>query len=62
MAAPHVGGGGALYLSNPPKDPDTGKLLDEPVDLEVALKNAVTTPGTQSKNGDPIKLENVSRF
>jgi subtilisin family serine protease len=62
MAAPHVGGGGALYLSNPPKDPDTGQPLDKPVDIEKGLKATAVNTGTESKNGDPILLENVDEF
>jgi aqualysin 1 len=54
MAAPHVGGGGALYFST---HTDTG-----PSSVESALKSAATSTGTASKNGEPIKLENVSGF
>jgi subtilisin family serine protease len=53
MAAPHVAGGGALYLSSHATNP-TG--------VESALKSATTSPGTTSKNGAAIRLENVGGF
>jgi subtilisin family serine protease len=54
MATPHVAGGGALYLStNTNASPST---------VESALKGAATTPGTTSKNGNSIRLENVSTY
>jgi hypothetical protein len=62
MAAPHVGGGGALYLSDPPTDPDTGQPLDKPVDVEKSLKAAAKTFDTKSKNGDAVVLEYVGGF
>src|SRR3712207_6540352 len=43
MAAPHVGGGGALYLSS-----HTGANSSS---VEAALKSAATRPGTTSKDG-----------
>jgi subtilisin family serine protease len=54
MAAPHVGGGGALYLST-----NTGASA---ATVEAALKNALVTPGTTSKDGAAIKLLNVGSF
>ncbi len=54
MAAPHVGGGGALYLS--------GNTSAEPADVEAALKSAATATGTSSKNGAAIVRLNVSGF
>jgi subtilisin family serine protease len=56
MAAPHVGGGGALYLSG------HASASPSAVDVERALKGAATKPGTQSKDGASIKLENVGGF
>jgi subtilisin family serine protease len=53
MAAPHVGGAGALYLSNGAADPTT---------VESALKGAAVTTGTSSKNGAAIKRLNVAPF
>jgi subtilisin family serine protease len=47
MAAPHVGGAGALYLS---RNPGTG-----PGDVESRLKADAVSTGTNSKNGAPIK-------
>jgi serine protease len=55
MAAPHVGGGGALYLSN--------NRTASAVEVEAALKNAATPTGTKSKDGiTAITLLNVSTF
>jgi aqualysin 1 len=54
MAAPHVGGGGALYLSN-----NTGASATL---VESALKNVMTSTGTTSKDGRAILLENASGF
>jgi aqualysin 1 len=58
MAAPHVGGGGALYLSS--------HTSADPVAVEGALKdaanNAPNKPSTKSKNGDSIVLEYVGGF
>ncbi|MBI4290033.1 MAG: S8 family peptidase [Betaproteobacteria bacterium] len=50
MAAPHVGGTGALYLSsqNPNATPGT---------VEIALKAAARTTGTTSKDGRAITLD-----
>jgi subtilisin family serine protease len=48
MAAPHVGGAGAVFLSlNPGMSP---------ADVEAALKGSAVATGTSSKNGAPIKL------
>jgi len=54
MAAPHVGGGGALYLSS--------HASANTSTTEIALKGAAKTPGTKSKNGDSIMLEYVGGF
>jgi len=58
MAAPHVGGGAALYLSK-----NTGA---SPSAVEGALKDPLTSgmwsPGTWSKDGRSILLERVSGF
>ena len=54
MAAPHVGGGGALYLS---KDPSASSSA-----TEIALKGAAIKPGTDSKDGEPVVLETVGGF
>jgi len=54
MAAPHVGGGGALYFST-----HVGATSAQ---VEAALKAAAVTPGTKSKNGASIKLLNVNPF
>ena len=54
MAAPHVGSGGALYLS---KHTNASSST-----VEAALKRAATKPGTRSKGGRLILLENVRRF
>ena len=54
MAAPHVGGGGALYLSK-----NTGA---SPTSVEAALKGEAASPGTTSKDGRAILLEYVGGF
>jgi subtilisin family serine protease len=54
MAAPHVGGGGALYLSSHTSPSSSA--------TEIALKGAAKMPGTKSKNGDSIVLEYVGGF
>jgi subtilisin family serine protease len=54
MASPHVTGGGALYLST-----HSGA---SPATVEAALTGAAATPGTTSKDGRPIKRENVGGF
>ena len=54
MAAPHVGGGGALYLS--------GNTSASSSETEIALKEAANPLATKSKNGDSIVLENVGGF
>jgi subtilisin family serine protease len=46
MAAPHVGGTAALYLSSHP--------AASPADVELALKNDRASTGTVSKDGRPI--------
>jgi aqualysin 1 len=54
MASPHGAGGGALYLSS--------HTTDTPSDVESAIKSARNSPGTSSKNGDPILLEYVGGY
>jgi subtilisin family serine protease len=54
MASPHVTGGGALYLS--------GHTGADPTSVEAALTGSAATPGTTSKDGRAIKLENVGGF
>ena len=54
MASPHGGGGGALYLSS---HPGAGSST-----VEGALKAAAMKPGTQSKGGRAVLLENVGGF
>jgi subtilisin family serine protease len=54
MASPHVGGGGALYLSQ-----NTGA---SPSAVEGALKAAAVATGKTSKDGRAIKRELVSGF
>jgi subtilisin family serine protease len=54
QASPHVGGGGALYLSS-----RTGA---SPSRVETALKDAAKKPDTKSKDGRAILLEYVGRF
>jgi subtilisin family serine protease len=51
MAAPHVGGTAALYLSQQPID-----ALPAPSNLEDTLKKDSILTGTTSKNGDSIRL------
>ena len=55
MAAPHVGGGGALYLS-------TKSTATSSSDVEAALKSVVDKLGTKSKSGALIQRENVKTF
>jgi subtilisin family serine protease len=54
MAAPHVGGGAALYLSSHTKA--------SPATAESALKADATRPGTTSKVGSAVKLLDVSDY
>ena len=54
MASPHVGGGGALYLST--------HALSSPADVEAALTGAAKTTGTKSKDGRAITREHVGGF
>ncbi len=54
MSAPHVGGGAALYLS--------WHTSANSSTVEAALKSAATKPGTTSKGGRSILLENVKTF
>jgi len=54
MASPHGTGGGALYRSS--------HTSASPSSVESALKSAAKTPGTNSKSGGAIKLENVDPF
>jgi aqualysin 1 len=54
MAAPHVGGGGVLYLS--------GNTSASSLDVEVALKNAAVSPGTYSKDDRAITRLYVGGF
>jgi subtilisin family serine protease len=54
MAAPHVGGGGALYLSS--------RASANSSTVEVALKSAAQKPGTKSKDGAEVVLEYVGKF
>jgi hypothetical protein len=55
MAAPHVGGGGALYLSS--------HMSASPSAIEGALKSAATTLDTMSKDDHrQILLEKVGGF
>ena len=55
MAAPHVAGGGALYLSTPRANMD-------PSSVESALKSAATPTANTSKDGTTIKREYVGGF
>jgi aqualysin 1 len=55
MAAPHVAGGGALYLSMPRANMD-------PSSVESALKSAATPTANTSKDGTTIKREYVGGF
>lgn len=56
LAAPHAGGGGALYLSS--------DKSASPVDVEKSLKAAAKTFGTISNAGGtrPITREDVGGF
>lgn len=54
MAAPHVGGTGALYLST-----HTGASASA---VESAIKNAAWSTGTASKDGRPIQLDDAGGF
>lgn len=54
MAAPHVGGGGALFLSSHTEASSSS--------VEAALTSSALQPGTQSKDGREILLENVKAF
>lgn len=54
MAAPHVGGTGALYLST--------HTAASPATVESALKAAAKTPGTTSKDGRVISLLYAGSF
>jgi subtilisin family serine protease len=54
MASPHVGGGGALYLST--------HTSSSPSAVESALKSAADTTTKNSKDGTTIKRENVDTF
>jgi subtilisin family serine protease len=54
MASPHVGGGGALYLSS--------HTSASPSSVEGALRSAAQTPGTKSKDGRNILREYVGGF
>jgi aqualysin 1 len=54
MAAPHVGGGGALYRAN--------NSAATPITVESELRSAATATGTASKDGASIKLLNVAPF
>jgi subtilisin family serine protease len=54
MAAPHVAGGGALYLS--------ANAGSSPMTVERALKAGAVKPGTKSKDGRAVLLENVGGF
>ena len=54
MAAPHVAGGGTLYLS--------AHAGSTPTAIERALKAAAVKPGTKSKDGRAVLLENVGGF
>ena len=55
MAAPHVGGGAALYFSSLGADAN-------PSDVETALKNAAVLTGTVSKDGMAIMRLHVGSF
>ena len=54
MAAPHVGGGGALYLSS--------QTSASSPTVEDKLKSEAKKPGTKSKDGAEIVLEYVGGF
>jgi aqualysin 1 len=53
MASPHVGGTGALYLSDYPSD--------SPVTVENVLKTTSELTGKKSKNGAPIRLVDAEK-
>ena len=61
MAAPHVAGGGALYLSSS-TNPDGSPRDASPTAVEGALTSSVTTTANSSKDGAGIVLENVGGF
>lgn len=54
MAAPHVGGGAAIYLSSHPGA--------DPSATEEALKATAARPGTTSKDGRDLSIEDVGGF
>lgn len=54
MAAPHVGGTGALYLSS--------NSLANPAAVEAQLKADALSTNTASKNGMSIKLVYASGY
>jgi subtilisin family serine protease len=54
MSAPHVGGGGALFLSS--------HTSASPATVESALKTEATRTGTKSEDGRAIKLLDVSNY
>jgi subtilisin family serine protease len=54
MASPHVGGGGALYLST--------HASANPTNVESSLKASATPTANKSKDGRTITYENVSTF
>lgn len=54
MAAPHVGGTGALYLSS--------NTTVSPATVENALKTDTVATGTTSKDGTPIKLVYAGKY
>ncbi|MBS0348605.1 MAG: S8 family peptidase [Proteobacteria bacterium] len=54
MASPHAAGAAALYLSRYP--------TATPAMVEAAIKQALVTPGTLSKNGQPIKRLDTLSF
>lgn len=54
MASPHAGGGAALYLRS--------HTSASPSEVERKLKAAAKQPGTKSKDGQAILLENAGSF
>ena len=56
MAAPHVGGGGALYLS------PVERASASPVDVEVTIKDAAVSTGTENDNDQKITRLYVGGF
>ena len=54
MAAPHVGGTGALYLSTHP--------TDSPAKVEGAIKFDAVDPFTKSKDGQSIQLDDAGTY